>query len=92
MDTRVSGTTPIVGSADWGGPLTPHTFENVGSQEFRNSYRRNERGRSEPVRMITGGTAEVMVASGTPPDPPERFPGVRRTGTDEGPRTVLVAT
>lgn len=35
VDTRVSGTTPIVGSATWGGPLTPHTFENVGSQEFR---------------------------------------------------------
>jgi len=24
-----------VGSATWGAPLTPHTFENVGSQEFR---------------------------------------------------------
>jgi len=35
MDTRESGAAPIVGSATWGAPLTPHTFENVGSQEFR---------------------------------------------------------
>jgi hypothetical protein len=33
-DTRVSGTRPAVGAAVWGGPLTPHTFENVGAQEF----------------------------------------------------------
>jgi beta-alanine degradation protein BauB len=35
MDTRVSGTTPVVGAASWGAPLTPHTFENVGTHEFR---------------------------------------------------------
>ena len=35
FDTRVSGATPTAGTASWGGPLTPHTFENVGTQEFR---------------------------------------------------------
>ena len=36
VDTRASGTSPpVVGSASWGAPLAPHTFENVGSQEFR---------------------------------------------------------
>lgn len=35
VDTRVSGAAPIVGSASWGAPLPPHTFENVGRQEFR---------------------------------------------------------
>jgi hypothetical protein len=34
MDTRVSGTAPVVGAASWGAPLTPHTFENVGGSEF----------------------------------------------------------
>jgi hypothetical protein len=33
-DTRQSGTVPVVGSASWGGPLTPHSFENVGADEF----------------------------------------------------------
>jgi hypothetical protein len=35
VDTRQSGTTPRVGAAAWGAPLTPHSLENVGSQEFR---------------------------------------------------------
>ena len=36
VDTRASGTSPpVVGSASWGAPLAPQTFENVGSQEFR---------------------------------------------------------
>jgi hypothetical protein len=35
VDTRATGTAPKVGAASWGAPLTPHTFENVGSQEFR---------------------------------------------------------
>jgi beta-alanine degradation protein BauB len=35
VDTRVSGAAPTVGSATWGAPLTPHTFENVGRQVFR---------------------------------------------------------
>jgi hypothetical protein len=34
-DTRVSKTAPIVGSAVWGAPLTPHSLENVGTEEFR---------------------------------------------------------
>jgi hypothetical protein len=34
-DTRASKSTPIVGTAVWGAPLTPHSLENVGSQEFR---------------------------------------------------------
>jgi hypothetical protein len=34
-DTRASKTTPIAGTAVWGMPLTPHTFQNVGSEEFR---------------------------------------------------------
>jgi hypothetical protein len=34
VDTRVSGSAPKVGSAGWGEPLTPHTFENVGAQDF----------------------------------------------------------
>jgi len=35
VDTRISGASSIVGTAPWGAPLTPHTFENVGRQEFR---------------------------------------------------------
>jgi hypothetical protein len=34
VDTRVSKSTPTLGTASWGGPLTPHSFENVGSTEF----------------------------------------------------------
>jgi beta-alanine degradation protein BauB len=34
-DTRVSGSMPIEGTAVWGAPLTPHSFENVGDGEFR---------------------------------------------------------
>jgi hypothetical protein len=34
-DTRASKSAPSVGTAVWGQPLTPHTFENVGTQEFR---------------------------------------------------------
>jgi len=34
-DTRASKSTPILGAAVWGAPLTPHSLENVGSQEFR---------------------------------------------------------
>jgi quercetin dioxygenase-like cupin family protein len=34
-DTRASHATPVVGTAVWGAPLTPHSFENVGSEEFR---------------------------------------------------------
>ena len=34
-DTRLSKSKPIVGTAVWGAPLTPHTFENVGTTEFR---------------------------------------------------------
>jgi len=33
-DTRVSKSTPVVGTAVWGAPLTPHSLENVGSGEF----------------------------------------------------------
>ncbi len=35
VDTRVSGSAPVVGTASWGAPLTPHTFENVGTTDFR---------------------------------------------------------
>jgi len=35
VDTRTSGTRPVEGTAVWGAPLTPHTFENVGETEFR---------------------------------------------------------
>jgi hypothetical protein len=34
FDTRVSGTPPSLGAASWGMPLTPHSFENVGSTDF----------------------------------------------------------
>jgi hypothetical protein len=34
-DTRASHTTPVAGAALWGGPLTPHSLENVGTEEFR---------------------------------------------------------
>ena len=34
-DTRISRTTPVEGTATWAGPLTPHSFENVGETEFR---------------------------------------------------------
>jgi hypothetical protein len=34
-DTRASKSTPIVGAAVWGAPLTPHSLENVGPNEFR---------------------------------------------------------
>ena len=34
-DTRASKSTPVVGAAVWGAPLTPHSLENVGSSEFR---------------------------------------------------------
>ena len=34
-DTRVSKSTPTVGTAVWGAPLTPHSLENVGREEFR---------------------------------------------------------
>ena len=33
-DTRVSGPAPVVGVASWGGPLTPHSLENVGAEVF----------------------------------------------------------
>ncbi len=35
VDTRQSGSAPVPGTAVWGSPLTPHTFENVGPTEFR---------------------------------------------------------
>jgi hypothetical protein len=35
VDTRAAKSTPIVGTAAWGAPLTPHSLENVGRQEFR---------------------------------------------------------
>jgi quercetin dioxygenase-like cupin family protein len=35
VDTRGSGSRPVVGSAVWGAPLTPHSLENVGREEFR---------------------------------------------------------
>jgi hypothetical protein len=35
VDTRVSGTRPVAGTAVWGAPLTPHSLENVGTAEFR---------------------------------------------------------
>lgn len=35
VDTRLSGTAPVAGTAAWGAPLTPHSLENVGGQEFR---------------------------------------------------------
>jgi hypothetical protein len=34
-DTRALKTTPIVGNAVWGAPLTPHSLENVGTHELR---------------------------------------------------------
>jgi hypothetical protein len=34
-DTRAAKTTPIEGTAGWGGPLTPHSLENTGNKEFR---------------------------------------------------------
>jgi hypothetical protein len=34
-DTKASKSTPILGAAAWGAPLTPHSLENVGSEEFR---------------------------------------------------------
>jgi hypothetical protein len=34
-DTRASKSTPTLEAAVWGAPLTPHSLENVGTQEFR---------------------------------------------------------
>jgi hypothetical protein len=34
-DTRTSSSRPIEGTAMWGAPLTPHSLENVGRDEFR---------------------------------------------------------
>ena len=34
-DTRASKSRPILGTAVWGAPLTPHSLENVGRDEFR---------------------------------------------------------
>jgi hypothetical protein len=34
MDTRTAGSMPVIGTAGWGAPLTPHTLENVGSGTF----------------------------------------------------------
>jgi hypothetical protein len=34
VDTRVSHSTPRLGVASWAMPLTPHTFENVGTSDF----------------------------------------------------------
>lgn len=34
-DTRASKSTPISSTAAWGSPLTPHSLENVGGEEFR---------------------------------------------------------
>jgi mannose-6-phosphate isomerase-like protein (cupin superfamily) len=34
VDTRTGGGAPARGSASWAGPLTPHTFENVGASDF----------------------------------------------------------
>jgi hypothetical protein len=33
VDTRVTGS-PVSGAASWGAPLTPHSFENVGTEDF----------------------------------------------------------
>lgn len=33
-DTRRSNSRPVQGAAVWGAPLTPHSLENVGSEEF----------------------------------------------------------
>ncbi len=33
-DTRESHSRPVAGTAVWGAPLTPHSLENVGSEEF----------------------------------------------------------
>jgi hypothetical protein len=34
-DTRLTDSKPIPGTAVWGAPLTPHSLENVGREEFR---------------------------------------------------------
>ena len=34
-DTRALPSTPVAGTASWGAPLPPHSFENVGKSEFR---------------------------------------------------------
>lgn len=33
-DTRALKSKPVLGSAVWGAPLTPHSLENVGGEEF----------------------------------------------------------
>ncbi len=33
-DTRESNSRPVAGTAVWGAPLTPHSLENVGIDEF----------------------------------------------------------
>jgi hypothetical protein len=33
-DTRESKAAPTAGAATWGGPLTPHSFQNVGTTDF----------------------------------------------------------
>jgi beta-alanine degradation protein BauB len=34
-DTRLTSSRPVAGTAVWGAPLEPHSFENVGDVEFR---------------------------------------------------------
>ena len=34
-DTRALNSRPVAGTAVWGAPLTPHSLENVGGEEFR---------------------------------------------------------
>jgi hypothetical protein len=36
LDTRLSSSHDPIGSSVWGGPLMPHSLENVGDQELRN--------------------------------------------------------
>jgi len=46
-DTRILKSTPILGTAVWGAPLTPHSLENVGSEEFRTLTVEMKDGRSD---------------------------------------------
>ena len=50
VDTRVAHSAPVAGTASWGGPLTPHTFENVGREEFHTlTVEMKDPGRDRPA-------------------------------------------
>jgi quercetin dioxygenase-like cupin family protein len=53
-DTRASRSRPIAGSAVWCMPLSPHSFENVGSEEFRTlTVEMKDKGGNQAIRFTS---------------------------------------